>query len=54
LARWQQLDDAARLFLEPEHFDLEGLSPDLGARGQRLKWLHDRLFAGLARASRGS
>jgi hypothetical protein len=54
LARWHQLDDAARLFLEPEHFDLDGLSPDLGARAERLKSLRDRLFADLARASRGS
>ncbi len=49
LARWQRLDDAARLFLEPEQFDLEGLSPDLGARTQRLKALRDRLFADLPR-----
>ena len=54
LARWQQLDDAARLFLEPEHFNLEGLSPDLSARGQRLKSLRDRLFADLADLNRSS
>jgi len=48
LARWQQLDDAARLFLEPEHFDFAGLSPPLVARQQRLKSLRDRLFADIA------
>ena len=48
LARWQQLDDAARLFLEPDHFDLDGLSPSLAAWGERLKSLRSRLFADLA------
>jgi len=48
LARWQQLDDTARLFLEPDHFDLDGLSPPLAARGERLKSIRGRLFADLA------
>jgi hypothetical protein len=48
LARWQQLDDPARLFLEPEHFDPSGFGPRLTAHAQRLQSLRDRLFADLA------
>ncbi len=48
LARRQHLDEAARLFLEPDQFDVEGLGPALAAQAGRLRWLRDRIFAGLA------
>jgi hypothetical protein len=49
LARWHELEDPARLFLEPERFDCRGLSPWLTRRAARLQSLRSRLFAGLAK-----
>jgi hypothetical protein len=50
LARWHELEDPARLFLEPERFDREGLNRRLTRHAVRLRWLHLRLFAGLPEA----
>ena len=50
LARWRGLKDPARLFLEPQWFDREGLSRRLARRAARLRLLRSRLFAGLSEA----
>jgi len=47
LAHWHDLKDPARLFLEPERFEREGLSRRLVRRASRLESLRARLFAGL-------
>jgi hypothetical protein len=47
LARWQELHDPARLFLEPERFDPPGLGPGLVPHAERLRALRNRLFEGL-------
>jgi hypothetical protein len=51
LARFQQLGEPARLFLEAERFDPPRLSPALRAREQDLAQLRQRLFAESARKS---
>jgi hypothetical protein len=52
LARFHQLEDPARLFLDPERFDREGLSRPLARHAARLQSLRSRLFAGLADLAR--
>jgi hypothetical protein len=47
LARLEQLDEPARLFLEPEWFDDFSLHGALRQRAEQLKNIRDRLFAGL-------
>lgn len=47
LARWYELEDPARLFLEPERFDPSTLSRRLTRQAARLRLLRARLFAGL-------
>lgn len=47
LARWYELEDPARLFLEPERFDPSTLSRRLTRQAARLRLLRSRLFAGL-------
>ncbi len=50
LARWHELEDPARLFLEPERLDREGLNRRLTRHAVRLRWLRLRLFGGLPEA----
>jgi len=50
MARWNELEDPARLFLEPERFDPQGLSRPLTRHAPRLQSLRARLFAGLPEA----
>ena len=50
LARSHRLRAPARLFLEPERFDVSRLSPALRRHAARLDGLETRLFAGLAEA----
>jgi len=47
LARCHELEDPARLFLEPERFDPQGLNRSLARHVARLRMLRRRLFAGL-------
>lgn len=47
LSRFHRLEDPARLFLEPERFDREGLSRLLARHAARLQSLRSRLFAGM-------
>ncbi len=46
LARWQQLTDAGRLFLEPERFEPEQLGPELRQNAQALATLREKIFSG--------
>jgi hypothetical protein len=48
LARFQQLEDRARLFLEPERFEPANQGPLAQKSAQRLEGLRARLFAGIA------
>lgn len=48
LARWQALDHPARLFLEPERYELRALSPQLVEQAEALHALRDRLIGPLA------
>jgi hypothetical protein len=52
LSRFHRLEDPARLFLEPERFNREGLSRPLARHAARLQSLRSRLFAGLAELAR--
>jgi hypothetical protein len=45
LARMEQLDEPARLFLEPHWFASGGLPGELQQHAARLKSIHDRIFA---------
>ncbi len=45
LARAWRLKPPARLFLEPQWFEVAGLGPAWRSRAAELKWLRDRLFA---------
>jgi hypothetical protein len=45
LARCHQLDEPARLFLEPEHFNSANLSDSLRAKHDQLKLISRRIFA---------
>ncbi len=47
LARWHGLAAPARVFLNPEWFEVEGLSRSLERREARLESLRKRLFSGL-------
>jgi hypothetical protein len=47
VARWHELEDPTRLFLDPERFDPQGLNRLLARHATRLRWLRRRLFAGL-------
>lgn len=47
-----QLDDPARLFLEPERFDPQALPRRLARRAGRLKWLKSRIFVDLEELAR--
>jgi hypothetical protein len=47
LARYQNLDDPARLFLEPDRLTPEQAGPVLGERAELMELLRNRLFAGL-------
>ena len=44
IARWQRLGQPARLFLEPERFEPDNVSPKLRASSRRLTALRDKLF----------
>ena len=46
IARDQQVEPAARLFLEPEQFEPENMSPALNSRAAEIMALRKRLFAG--------
>lgn len=46
IARDQQIEPPARLFLEPEQFEPENMSPALNARAAQILALRKRLFAG--------
>jgi hypothetical protein len=50
LARWHELEAPARLFLEPDRFDFQGLNRSLTRRAARLQSLRRRLFADLPEA----
>ncbi len=52
LSRFHQLADPARLFLEPERLDREGLSRPLARHAARLQSLRSRLFVGLTELAR--
>jgi hypothetical protein len=52
LARQQRLADPARLFLEPERFELNNLGPTLKSQQARFVTLRDRLFTEPSAASR--
>lgn len=47
LARWQKLDQPARLFLEPERYEPASLSPRLAAQSETLQALRERLIGPL-------
>ena len=46
IARAHQLAHPARLFLEPERFDLVGLGPDFASQADQIEELREQLFAG--------
>jgi hypothetical protein len=50
LARSHRLRAPARLFLEPERFEVSRLPPPMRRHAARLEGLQERLFAGLAEA----
>jgi hypothetical protein len=45
LARYHQLSHPARLFLEPQRFELDGLGPEWVSQREPLAVLRERLFA---------
>jgi hypothetical protein len=52
LSRFHRLEDPARLFLEPERFEREGLSRPLARHAARLQSIRSRLFGGLVELAR--